>query len=380
MDEVCRVRRGGSGVRGVRRRDLGGHRASGGAHGGSAGTGGDHCGAGPRTGGCAPGDADRDNDRRPDAGGRASRGSDARTRGDADARTRDDGDRDARDDADPARDDADPARDDADPDRDDGDPDARADPDPDGDSDPDGDPGARADPDARADSDPDGDPDGDPGALGDAGRDNPWRYSRRYFEGDATGYIAFWNAGPRTVCSFVTEGFGALGDEHHAAARAAAEAWNEAVGGEPALFAYQPNCPEGFATAFADVRDCDPTYDVAREVIEYVPIIWVAAEAATGPYGGANACASINGTHNGVGPPGLQGWRAAAIIGPGADADAAGGYAATIAHELGHVLYLDHTCDAHSIMHAQRRCSTRYVPSGIIPADYLQIRDTLGRD
>ena len=100
----------------------------------------------------------------------------------------------------------------------------------------------------------------------------------------------------------------------------------------------------------------------------------------TGPYGGANACASINGTHNGVGPPGLQGWRAAAIIGPGADADAAGGYAATIAHELGHVLYLDHTCNAHSIMHAKSRCPTRYVPSGIIPADYLLIRAALGRN
>ena len=31
-------------------------------------------------------------------------------------------------------------------------------------------------------------------------------------------------------------------------------------------------------------------------------------------------------------------------------------------------------------MHAHMPCSTRYEPSGVIPADYLPIRALLGRD
>ena len=204
----------------------------------------------------------------------------------------------------------------------------------------------------------------------------PWDSFRIAREGNAAGYSEFWNGGPRTVCSFATTGFGALGDEHHAAARAATQAWNEAVGGEPALFAYQPDCPEGFAAAWPEhTRTCDWAYANARQDTEYIPIIWVTAEAAVGAHGTYVACAVVGGAHNGA-PAFTPGWQAAVIVGSGADVD--GGYDHTIAHELGHVLYLDHTCNERSIMLG--RCSTPYVPSGIIPADYLQIRAALGRN
>ena len=88
----------------------------------------------------------------------------------------------------------------------------------------------------------------------------------------------------------------------------------------------------------------------------------------------------IQGTHN-YRPWNFdfQGWKAAVIIG----APAAGHYAQVLTHELGHVLYLDHTCNEHSIMHPGRPgsgCATTYAPSGVIPADYLPIRLTLGRE
>ena len=207
----------------------------------------------------------------------------------------------------------------------------------------------------------------------------PWRSSFIAREGNAAGYSEFWNGGPRTVCSFATAGFGTLGDEHHAAARAATQAWNEAVGGEPALFAYQPDCPEGFAAAWPEhTRSCDWGYGNARQDTEYIPVIWVTAEAATGAHGTYVACAVVGGAHNGdpAFTPRRPGWQAAVIVGSGADID--GGYDRTIAHELGHILYLDHTCNERSIMLG--RCSTPYVPSGIIPADYLQIRAALGRN
>ena len=207
----------------------------------------------------------------------------------------------------------------------------------------------------------------------------PWDSVFITREGNAAGYIEFWNGGPRTVCSFATAGFGTLGDEHHAAARAATQAWNEAVGGEPALFAYQPDCPEGFAAAWPEhTRTCDWAYGDARQDTEYIPVIWVTAEAAVATHGTAVACAVVGGAHNGdpAFTPRRPGWQAAVIIGSGADID--GGYDHTIAHELGHILYLGHTCNERSIMLG--RCSTPYVPSGIIPADYLQIRAALGRN
>ncbi len=209
----------------------------------------------------------------------------------------------------------------------------------------------------------------------------PWDPWRLYREGyDATGYIAFWNGGPRTVCSFAAAGFGALGDEHHAAARAATEAWNDAVGGAPALFAYQPDCPDGYEAAFPPhARACGAHVDATHETIEYIPIIWVTAEAAARDTGGL-ACAGVQGAHNHMpdSPPGLQGWKAAVRI--GRDANIGTDYATSIAHELGHVLYLHHTCaDEHSIMHARIACPTRYVPSGVTPADALGIREALGR-
>ena len=207
----------------------------------------------------------------------------------------------------------------------------------------------------------------------------PWDSVFITREGNAAGYIEFWNGGPRTVCSFATTGFGALGDEHHAAARAATQAWNEAVGGEPALFAYQPDCPEGFAAAWPEhTRTCDWAYGDARQDTEYIPVIWVTAAAAVATHGTAVACAVVGGAHNGdpAFTPRRPGWQAAVIVGSGADVD--GGYDRWIAHELGHILYLGHTCNERSIMLG--RCSTPYVPSGIIPADYLQIRAALGRN
>ena len=211
----------------------------------------------------------------------------------------------------------------------------------------------------------------------------PWDSFRLGREGTAEGYIAFWNGGPRTVCSFAAEGFGTLGDEHHAAARAAVAAWNDAVGGEPALFEYQPDCPDGFDAAFdptaptSPARNCTDEVEasIAGEFIAYIPVIWVAADAVRP---GTAGCASVKGAHN-KDPnalPWLQGWKAAVKIGR----PAANHYAMTITHELGHILYLDHTCNEHSIMYSTRRCATHYVPSGIIPADYLRIRATLGRD
>ena len=202
----------------------------------------------------------------------------------------------------------------------------------------------------------------------------PWDSFRIAREGNAAGYSEFWNGGPRTVCSFATAGFGTLGDEHHAAARAATRAWNEAVGGEPALFAYQPDCPEGFAAAWPEhTRTCAWAYADARQDTEYIPVIWVTAAAAVGAHTNGVACAVTGGAHNGD-PAFTPGWQAAVIVGSGAD----GHYDLLITHELGHILYLDHTCNERSIMLG--RCSTPYVPSGIIPADYLQIRATLGRD
>ena len=210
----------------------------------------------------------------------------------------------------------------------------------------------------------------------------PWDSYRLGREGTAEGYIAFWNGGPRTVCSFAAEGFGPLGDEHHAAARAAVAAWNDAVGGEPALFEYQPDCPDGFDAAFdpaaptSPARNCTDEVgaDLAAEFIAYIPVIWVTAEAV----GSVDGCASVKGAHN-KDPnalPWLQGWKAAVKIGQ----RYADHYAWTITHELGHILYLDHTCNEHSIMYSTLHCATHYVPSGIIPADYLRIRATLGRD
>ena len=205
----------------------------------------------------------------------------------------------------------------------------------------------------------------------------PWDSYRLGREGwSATGYIAFWNGGPRTVCSFATEGFGTLGDEHHAAARAAVAAWNDAVGGEPALFEYRPDCPDDFDATFdATWRHCGGRFEQdLREVTEYIPVVWVDADAVE-PYGG---CASMQGAHNGdpAYTPPLRGWKAAVKVGR----PAAGDYTDTITHELGHILYLDHTCNERSIMHSGIHCATRYVPSGIIPADYLLIREALGRN
>ena len=213
----------------------------------------------------------------------------------------------------------------------------------------------------------------------------PWRISYLSREGTAEGYIAFWNGGPRTVCSFAAEGFGTLGDEHHAAARAAVAAWNDAVGGEPALFEYQPDCPDGFDAAFdptaptSPARNCTDEVEasIAGEFIAYIPVIWITAEAV----GSVLGCASVKGAHN-KDPnalPWLQGWKAAVIIGQRATT-LPGGYTTAITHELGHILYLGHTCNEHSIMYSTIHCATHYVPSGIIPADYLQIRAALGRD
>ena len=193
------------------------------------------------------------------------------------------------------------------------------------------------------------------------------------------GYIAFWNSGPKVVCSVATEGFGALGAEHHAAARAAAQAWNDAVGGAPALFTYRPDCPDGFETTFDErMRNCDAVGEQnAREYVDYIPVVWTSAEAA-GRSGGV-ACAARNGAHNRATNPFTlpRGWMASVVIGP----DAEGlGYPHAIAHELGHILHLAHTCNPRSTMHAHTVCPTRYEPSGVIPADYLPIRALLGRD
>ncbi len=197
----------------------------------------------------------------------------------------------------------------------------------------------------------------------------PWDSRRLDREGNAEGYITFWDGGPRTVCSFATTAFGVLGDEHHAAARAAVEAWNDAVGGAPALFEYRPGCPDEFDTEFGEqVWRCSESHGpwTIHPHIEYIPIVWVAA---------GGSCAAVEGTHNATSL--YPGWKAAAIISSAANA---ADYTDAITHELGHILYLDHTCNEHSIMHARSRCPTRHVPSGIIPADYLQIRATLGRD
>ena len=212
----------------------------------------------------------------------------------------------------------------------------------------------------------------------ETGRCTPWDSIPISFEGnDTTGYVAFWNAGPRTVCSVATPEFGALGAEHHAAAREATAAWNDAVGGEPALFAYQPDCPDGVDDAFDDdMRDCPGGLinDPAGETIQYIPIFWV-DEAALNE--GATGCAAVKGSHNYSSEiaPHRQGWKASVVAGT-----ISGDYAVTIMYELGHVLYLGHTCDERSIMHTALGCTTRYEPSGIIPADYLHIRATLGRD
>ena len=197
------------------------------------------------------------------------------------------------------------------------------------------------------------------------------------------GYIAFWNSGPKVVCSVATEGFGALGAEHHAAARAAAQAWNDAVGGAPALFTYRPDCPDGFETTFDErMRRCGAGISQdAREYVDYIPVVWTSAEAAA--KSGGVACVAMNGAHNRdpSRPPIVlpRGWMASVVIGPDATI-LDGGYGTAIAHELGHILHLAHTCNPRSIMHAQGRCSTRYEPSGVIPADYLPIRALLGRD
>ena len=230
------------------------------------------------------------------------------------------------------------------------------------------------DPTPIATPDPTPDPTAEPTSCQDLeGGCAPWDNWSLYSEGyDQTGYIAFWNGGPRTVCSFAAAGVGALGAEHHAAARAAVTAWNDAVGGEPALFAYQPNCPEGYEAAFPPrERGCDilvgPT---SRETIEYIPVIWVTDEA-LGGY--AQGCGGGLGTLN---RSDFWGWKASVIIG-----SASRDYTTTIAHELGHVLYLDHTCIEHSIMYSPLlSCPTRYVPSGVTPADALPIREALDRN
>ena len=223
--------------------------------------------------------------------------------------------------------------------------------------------------------------------------------------GDATYYVEFWNSGPKRVCS-IDGGFGPLDETHHAAAREATEGWNDAVGGKP-LFAYEPDCPFGLPDGFdTTVLQCNIVvvetvlgsapddavpYGLMARPYEHravIPILWVSAEAMWGiPLFRPAACAPVAGAHNPSSP--WPAWIAQVVISPLASYD----YAAVIAHELGHVLYLDHTTNPNSIMHASYDLGVQEPPGrvwpdtpqptvygpGITAADYLRIREQLGR-